>query len=92
MADLQQQEGTAEKLAVLTHSVDALREQVACLSGAIRGNGGPGIQTNLAVVQHRLTALENFERQVISAKRWACLGAIGFGASMIAEFVTGLSG
>ena len=77
------------KIAVLVNSVESIENQLLRLNRMITGNGKPGLQTSLAVLQHRVTELENFERQVVATKRWAALGGIGFLTTLMVDIVLG---
>lgn len=80
------------KIAVLVNSVESIENQLLRLNRMITGNGKPGLQTSLAVLQHRVTELENFERQVVATKRWAALGGIGFLTTLMVDIVLGFYG
>jgi len=80
------------KIAVLVNSVESIEHQLLRLNGTIQGNGKPGMQTSLAILQHRVTGLEDFERQVVATKRWAALGGIGFLTTLMVDIVLGFYG
>jgi hypothetical protein len=80
------------KIAVLVNSVESIDNQLLRLNRTIQGNGKPGLQTSLAILQHRVTGLEDFERQVIATKRWAALGGIGFLTTLMVDIVLGFYG
>jgi hypothetical protein len=80
------------KIAVLVNSVESIDNQLLRLNRTIQGNGKPGLQTSLAVLQHRVTGLEDFERQVVATKRWAALGGIGFLTTLMVDIVLGFYG
>jgi hypothetical protein len=80
------------KIAVLVNSVESIDNQLLRLNRTIQGNGKPGLQTSLAILQHRVTGLEDFERQVVATKRWAALGGIGFLTTLMVDIVLGFYG
>jgi hypothetical protein len=66
-----------ETIAVLAQSVDLMSEELTRVRADLRGNGKPGVLTTMALLDRRVEQLESFESEVIGARRWAAVGALG---------------
>ena len=66
-----------ETIAVLAQSVDLMSEELTRVRADLRGNGKPGVLTTMALLDRRVEQLEEFESEVIGARRWAAVGALG---------------
>ena len=71
------------QLALLQNAVENLEESVQAIDDSIRGNGGKGIQTRLALHSQRLDQLAAFVDEVHALKRWMIMGVLSLVGSLV---------
>ena len=71
------------QLALLGDSVEELESTVRRIDEALRGNGGPGIHTRIALQGERIKQLEGFAAEVKALKRWLMLGTFSVLGSLV---------
>ncbi len=65
-----------ERLEALASAVEEVRQTVTRIDDSLRGNGGRGLFTEVALMRTRVQTLEAAHREAQSLRRWVTLGAL----------------
>lgn len=76
------------RLEVLGDSIEALEKTVRHLDQAIRGNGSPGIQTRLALHEHRFAQIDRYVAEIQGLRRWLTVGVLSLLGSVAWQAVS----
>lgn len=72
----------ATQISTMQITLDDLDVTVERLDEAIRGNGRPGLTTQMALADSRLKAVEDFVLEFHAIKRWIILSVAGLFGSL----------